>query len=562
MKPLERVLVYLVALLVAATGVYNVLYSWLCHHAVRYLIVREFLPVGVIYFSWLLSVFAGLALLSLAWGLAKRKRRAWLLACVILGVSALLHLLKGLDYDAALVNLLPLAILWSLRGSYTVASDPATMRQGLLALIVLGLLLYLYGFFGFYLLDRHFGAHFDWRASARETARVLFLGSSSPVPRTYRAQWFLDSLWIGEILVLLYGTRLVFRPVLYRHRVRPEEVRRVEEILNNWGTSTLAFLLLLPDKAYFFGPGGRNVIGYTVQGNVAVALGDPVGPPEEQGEIIAAFNSFCRQHDWHPAFFQVTEAWLPLYHREGMESLKIGEEAVIELKSFTLEGKEMKGVRHAVRRAERLGYRVKFYQPPLEERLLHRLKEISDAWLRSKQGSEKRFALSWFDYQYLRNSPVAVVVDPEGREVAFANLVPTYRSRVGTIDLMRRLPSAPSGVMELLLVALAEYFRQQGLEGFSLGLAPLAGLGGFKAPLPEKTARLIYEHFNFFYGFKGLRQFKAKFRPRWEPRYLIYPAPWLLPKVALAIVRANAGGSLWGYWRAVRQIRRRVEAKE
>ncbi|RDV84822.1 bifunctional lysylphosphatidylglycerol flippase/synthetase MprF [Ammonifex thiophilus] len=557
---LEKALIYLVALLVAATGIYNILYSWLSHHAARYLIVREYLPVEVVYCSWLLSVLTGLALLLLAWGLAKRKRRAWLLTCLLLGLVALLHLLKGLDYDAALVNLVALGLLLLLRRNYTVASDPASLGQALLFIALLGCLLFLYGLCGFYLLDRHFGAHFGWLASARETARVLFLGTPpSEAPRTYRARWFLDSLWLGEMLTLAYGVALVFRPVLYRQRIRPEEVRQVGEILERWADSTLAFLLLLPDKSYFFSPSRRSVVGYTVVGNVAIALGDPVGPPEEKEETIKAFASFCRNHDWHPVFFQVGEDYLPLYRAAGFELLKIGEEAVIDLRTFSLEGRERKSLRHAIRRAERQGCRVEFYQPPLPEELLHRLKAISDAWLASKQGTEKRFSLSWFDYQYLRTCPVAVVRDGTGKEVAFANIVPTYRGKTGTIDLMRRLPEAPPGAMELLIVSLAEYFRRQGMEGFSLGLAPLAGLESFQDRLPEKTAHLIYEHFNFFYGFKGLRQFKDKFRPRWEPRYMAYTAPWLLPKIALAIVRANAGGSLWGYWRTLWQLRRGIK---
>ncbi len=556
MTAVEKFLTYLVAVGVAGAGLFNILYSWLSHHPGRYLVVQEYLPLGVIRSTWLLSIFTGLTLLFLGWGLAKRKRRAWFFALVALALAAGAHLTRGLDYDAAFVNLALLVVLLLLRHSYTVASDPASLGRSLLVSGTLFLTLYVYGLFGFYLLDRHFGARFDLTASAREAGRVLFTGSyPSRFPRTHRGRWFLDSLWFGEILALGYGTGLVFQPVLYRRRVRPEEVRRAREILNRWGCSTLAFLLLLPDKSYFFSSSGHSVIGYTVVGNIAVALGDPVGPPAEAQEVIEEFRDFCHRHDWYPVFFQVTEEFLPYYAQAGLEKLKIGEEAIIDLATFSLEGGAMKAVRQAVRRAERQGCRVEFHQPPLDEALLKRLKVISDAWLKSQHGTEKRFALGWFDYHYLRNCPVATVVGAAGKEIAFANIVPVYQGRVGTIDLMRRLPEAPNGTMELLFVALAEYFREQGMQGFSLGLAPLAGLGGPGAPLSEKTAHLLYEHFNVFYSFKGLRQFKEKFHPYWEPRYLIYPAPWLLPKAALAVVRANSGGSLRGYWQALKLAR-------
>jgi phosphatidylglycerol lysyltransferase len=151
-------------------------------------------------------------------------------------------------------------------------------------------------------------------------------------------------------------------------------------------------------------------------------------------------------------------------------------------------------------------------------------------------------------------------VDPHGNAVAFANIVPSYRLNEGVIDLMRRLPEAPGGVMDLLFVSLAEYFKNAGYKGLNLGLAPLAGLGAPGSPPLEKAALLFYERFNAFYNFKGLRRFKEKFNPRWEPRYLIYPASWLLPKVALAVVRANSGGGLRGYLKELKFHRRSYKA--
>jgi phosphatidylglycerol lysyltransferase len=242
----EKFLTYLVAVGVAGAGLFNILYSWLSHHPGRYLVVQEYLPLGVIRSTWLLSIFTGLTLLFLGWGLAKRKRRAWFFALVALALAAGAHLTKGLDYDAAFVNLVLLMVLLLLRHSYTVASDPASLGRSLLVSGTLFLTLYVYGLFGFYLLDRHFGARFDLIASAREAGRVLFTGSyPSRFPRTHRGRWFLDSLW------------------------------------------------------------------YTVVGNIAVALGDPVGPPTEAQEVIGEFRDFCHRHDWYPVFFQVTEEFLP-----------------------------------------------------------------------------------------------------------------------------------------------------------------------------------------------------------------------------------------------------------
>ena len=534
-------------------GIFNVLSSWLGHHTSRYLFLQTYLPLGVIRTSWLLSVFAGIALFLLGWGLLKRKRRAWWLTATALTVATAAHLLKGLDCEAAIINMALFSLLLRFRQSYIVASEPASFTQSLSTLAVLTAVLYVYGLFGFYLLDRHFGTHFYISSAAKEAGRVMFTGASpSYLPKTHRAKWFLDSLWFGEIIAVGYGTGIVFRPVIYRRRVKPGEVRLVKRILNEWGRSSLAHLLLLPDKSYFFSTSKGSAIGYTVVGNVAIALGDPVGPPAETEKTVHEFIAYCKQHDWYPTFFQILPDSLTVYGRAGLELLKVGEEAVVDLNSFSLEGRAMKTLRQAVNRVKRQGYRVEFHQPPLSDDLIGRLKQVSDSWLKKQRGGEKRFSLGWFTRRYIRECPVAVVVDSEGNPVAFANIIPGYRLSQGVIDLMRRLPEAPGGVMELLFVSLSEYFKNKGLNGLNLGLAPLAGLGAPGSPPIEKAARLFYEHFNAFYSFKGVRQFKEKFNPRWEPRYLAYPASWLLPKVALAIVRANAGGGLSGYLRALK----------
>lgn len=195
----------------------------------------------------------------------------------------------------------------------------------------------------------------------------------------------------------------------------------------------------------------------------------------------------------------------------------------------------------------RRGYTTELLEPPLGDETLARLKEVSDQWLRFQTGGEKKFSLGWFDPSYLRPCPVMVVLDADRRFHAFANLIPEYRRNEGTIDLMRRR-SAENGLMDMLFVRLIEHYRERGYETFNLGLCPLAGVGDEPgAGLQERAARFFYQHFNRLYSFKGLRRFKEKFDPRWEPRYLIYNSALALPKIAVAVVRANAGGSLLTY---------------
>ncbi|HEX3011470.1 MAG TPA: phosphatidylglycerol lysyltransferase domain-containing protein, partial [Syntrophomonadaceae bacterium] len=197
--------------------------------------------------------------------------------------------------------------------------------------------------------------------------------------------------------------------------------------------------------------------------------------------------------------------------------------------------------------------------PPQSEENISRLKEVSDNWLKHQQGGEKRFSLGWFSPGYLRHCPVMIVKDENGTIRAFANLIPEYQRNEGTIDLMRRR-EGDVGLIDLLFVRLIEYFQTQHYDTFNLGLCPLAGVGEEQnASVQEKVVRLFYHHFNQLYNFKGLRKFKEKFTPSWEPRYLIYSNSLALPKITLAIVKANAGGSLRSYLESWREKKRLVK---
>ncbi|WP_169719317.1 phosphatidylglycerol lysyltransferase domain-containing protein [Desulfovirgula thermocuniculi] len=542
---------YLAAILVGLLGTGNILSAWLVYHPTRLFWLKHHLPWAVLRGSWLGNVFAGSAELFLSWSLGRRKAQAWRIVVLMLLVSTATSLLRGLNYGQAVVNFSILVILLALRTEFTAASDPPSVRHGLVTLAGTMLFAYLYGLFGFYLLDKHFHQHFDFAEASRQTIAFLLWSSTPALERPNRlARWFLDSLAAIQVLGTIYGLIMVLRPVIYRRTVLPAERKRAAEIAKRYGRSSLAHLTLLPDKIYYFSRSGNSFVAYTLVGNIALALGDPIGPEEEILQVIAEFTTYCGRNDWHPAFYQVLPDYLSAYEACGYKILKIGEEAVVDLHNFTLSGNKQKSLRQAVNRMVRKGYTTELIHPPLSDEILKQLREVSDQWLRNQVGGEKRFSLGWFDPAYLREYPVIVVRDAGGRIMAFANIIPEYQKKEGTIDLMRR-KGGENGLMDLMFVRLIEHFKEQGYDTFNLGLCPLAGVGEEPgASLQEKTAHFFYHHFNKLYAFKGLRRFKEKFAPRWEPRYLAYPNPLLLPKIALAVVTANAGGSLWSYARA------------
>lgn len=548
---------YLAAFLVGLTGLGNILTAWLVHHPARYIWLKHFLPWVVLRGSWLFSVIAGTVQLFLSWSLGRRKILAWRIVVVMFFISTAANLLRGLHFGQAASNLGLLLLLLALKPRFTAASDPPSVRHGLAVFAGVTLFTYLYGLFGFYLLDRHFHQHFNLpEASAQTIAYLAWLATPELAHPTRLARWFMDSLAIIQVGGLFYGLYMVLRPVVYRRTVLVSERKKAASIVERYGHSSLVHLTLLPDKIYHFSLSQKSFVAYALVGNVAVVLGDPVGPEDDIPHLIEEFTTFCANNDWHPAFYQVLPDYLSVYQANGYNILKIGEEAVVDLHQFTLAGSERKSLRQTVNRMLRKGFSTHLLMPPLGEETLRELKEVSDHWLKMQKGGEKRFSLGWFDPAYIRACPVMVVRDDRGRVQAFANIIPEYRRNEGTIDLMRRR-EGESGPMDLLFVALIEHFREHGFDSFNLGLCPLAGVGGHPAAsLQERAVYFFYRHFNQLYGFKGLRRFKEKYGPRWEPRYLVYPHPLMLPRIAMAVVTANAGGSLMSYVRAWREKRR------
>jgi phosphatidylglycerol lysyltransferase len=270
---------------------------------------------------------------------------------------------------------------------------------------------------------------------------------------------------------------------------------------------------------------------YGIEGRSWVAMGDPVGPAKEQPELAWRFRELCERHGGWPVFYEVGPEVLPLYLDMGLALTKLGEEARIPLANFSLEGGTRSGLRHTRRHLEKQGCDFEILPPAAVPDLMAELRAISDAWLAEKNTREKGFSLGFFNPGYLARFPIALV-RREGRIIAFANLWPGAEREELSIDLMRFLPEAPNGVMDYLFTGLLLWGREQGYRWFNLGMAPLAGLENRPlAPLWNRIGAMIFRHGENFYNFQGLRAYKEKFDPVWEPRYLASPGGIALPRI-------------------------------
>ena len=507
-------------------------------------------------FSRLVAALSSFALLLLARGLAKRKRAAWWVTLVVLLVSIAAHLAKGLDYEQALLATLIVGLLLATRKRFVARADLPSVRQGLWVLASAFAFTLLYGTLGFFALDREFGARFGLFASLRESAQ-MFLFTAPPLPETRLARWFLGSVYLVAGSSFATALFALLRPVVLRREPSEDDWGKATRIVETYGDSGLARFAILGDKQFYFSASGRSLVSFKQVNDIGLALGDPIGPDNEVAGTIQGFQRFCLEQGWKPVFYQTLPDYLESYQRAGFVTLPIGQEAIVDLHTFTLQGAQGKSLRNIVNRLTKAGYKAQLYEPPQSPERLQALKEVSDAWLAFKHGSEKDFSLGAFSDDYIGACPVMTLEDADARIVAFANLVTEYQKNDLTLDLMRHTEDAPDDAMLFLFVQMFLYAQAQGYDGFNLGLVALAGLSDAPgAPRAERALHLIYERFNQFYNFKGLYGFKSKFHPRWEPRYLVYPSAG---DVVAALEAVSLADSSVGFWGEVRsELKRRL----
>jgi phosphatidylglycerol lysyltransferase len=546
---LEVWAVRIVALLAAVMGVVNLFSAIIPAMHNRLVIIQDVFPMEVLHGSRLAAALAGFALFLLASSLWRRKRTAWILTILILVVSIATNLIKGLDYEEASLDAGLIVLLLILRPNYHADSDKPSVRQGLVVLAWAFGFTLAYGTIGLDLLDRHFKIHFGLWGALQQTL-VMFTTFNNPglVPVTGFGRYFVFSIYLVGAATGSYALLKLVSPVLVRQPATPVERARAAAIVEAYGRTALARPALFEDKSYFFSPGG-SVIAYAARGRGAMALGDPIGPPEDAAEAIRAFRAFCVCNDWSPTFVSVLPDALECYRAADFDTMCMGQEAIVDLKTFTLEGSAYKNIRNAVSKMGRLGFKAEMHMPPLDDKLLHELRAVSDEWLTVMHGGEMHFSDGWFEDAYVRNSPVMTIRAGNGEITAFANLLPEYQKNETGIDLMRRRRVMENGTMELLFTSLLEWAKAQGYASFSLGLAALTGVGeSSDDPQVEQALRRLSEYFKRFINFRGLHSFKEKFNPRWEPRYLVYPGTVSLPGVITTMLRVHSDGNfLWNY---------------
>ena len=484
------------------------------------------LPLGVIEVSHLAGSAIGVGLIVLARALFRRVEVAYHISFWLLVAGIVASLLKGLDFEEAIILSVVLAVLTlGKRAFYRPTSILEERFTPAWAVSVAGVIAA--AIWILMLAYRHveYSGELWWTFAFDANA-----------PRALRA----------TLVVVLIATMFLLLNLLQPAKPEPavakeEDLERARKIIAQ-ADQTIANAALSGDKRLLFNDAGDAFVMYQVNGRSWIALGDPVGPRAKCEELLWRFRELSDRHGGRTVFYQARGERLPLYVDLGLAALKIGEEARVPLQDFSLEGPARAALRSDHRRAVRGGASFEIVMPDQIPALLPALRKISDAWLTEKSTAEKRFSVGAFTEKYVCNFPIALV-RTEGSPSAFANLWPSGTKDELSIDLMRFGPDAPRSAMDFLFIELMLWARSQGFRWFNLGMAPLAGLERHPlAPAWHRVGNFVFRHGEHFYNFEGLRRYKAKFDPVWEPRYLVAPGGVALPRILIDVSVLIAGG--------------------
>jgi phosphatidylglycerol lysyltransferase len=498
------------------------------HSAER--ILRTTVPLFAVEMSHLIGSVAGLAMLFVARGLLHKLDAAWWAALVLTIVAGVLTLPKGIAVSELMVLSLLTLLLVSSRKQFNRRSSlfSQTFEAGWL-LAVASVIAGCAGILFFVYQDVAYADRLWWQFAFDDYA-----------PRAMR------TLLVVAILGLAVGLRQLLRkPDGKAGKPTLPELEHALQVVQAQPAAD-ACLALMGDKSLLFSGSGKSFIMYAKHGRSWIALSDPVGAQQEWPELIWRFIEMADAHGGRAAFYKVRPQTLPLYLDAGLRAYKLGEEAHVSLHDFSLQGPRRANLRHGVTRGEREGLSFEVIAAPHVAEILGPLRAISNAWLQSHNTREKNFSLGAFRDAYVVRQPVAVV-RKEQRIVAFATLMAPQVLRIeAAIDLMRQQPDAPPGTMDFLFANMMLHCQRQGYQRFGLGMAPMSGMEQHQlASRWHRFGRMMFQHGERFYNFRGLRSFKDKFDPEWEARYLIAEGG-LAPVLTFSDVAALINGGLKG----------------
>ena len=494
-------------------------------------------PLSLIEVSHLLSVSLAAIMLFTVRGLLRGYRSAMLLTLGLLSASVLTHLLKGWDLEESSIALILIFMLLISQRQFT--------RRGSFSLgweLLLGIfagMFCLYTFTGFAAFENvHYHSELWTKIAARADASR-----------------FLRSLPVLFLIGVVFIVREAMKPKRHKDYAIKDDIERAEKFARLHAETADSLLIGGGDKAvWFWSPEGvdRGLVLYQHSDDNLMVYKDPlVDDPSARRELLRAFMQFCAEKDLDPIFSMISVKWLDVLHDFGFRFVKLTQEAIIDLKQFTLAGGSRSSWRYTLRNAEKKGIHYEVLQAPHSADVVAQCRAVSDDWLQAKGGSEMQFSACYFSDAYLQRNPLGVARDENNNIVAFVNILIARPEGCATFDFMRYRPGVLNALMDFVILKTALHCQELGCSSLSLGGAALSSVGREKSSfLVERGLRLFSLQAERVYNYQGLYNYKNKFDPQWQPRYLAYRYPFDWGPALLANLRVV---------KPSREDRRRIE---
>ena len=492
-------------------------------------------PVAALPIFQAAALPTGIALAIVAFYLLRRRRRALHAALVLLVVAGAVDLVKGLDFEEAALGWAVAGLLWWGRGAFYVQHE--RLRRGSVLwrvpLVAVG--------------AAAVAAASVWAATAPHRAPVtigremvaLLTWSRGPMAFQELFAWVPLAVGAASVASVLVVAYLFFRPLAVPRTLPDEEARRTAlDLVRAHGTDTLSFFKLRADTHYFFSADRLAFVGYRIESGVLLISGDPVGRPDAFGGLLRDVCGFAELRGLKVGAVGAGEVLLPLYEQAGLRALYIGDEAVVDTRSFSLEGRAVRKLRQSVNRLTSAGYGASLLRfEELDESTRAELDRVSEVWRRGEPERGFSMAMDSLEGDHQADGAIVVARDPQGTIRGFLHFVPSYGRPAMSLSFMRRDPETPNGLTEFLVVAAIALLRDRGIEELSLNFAAMARLLRNPAGLRERLLGSVIRLANPFFQLESLYRFTAKFSPGWEPRYLLYEGRFGMPRVGLATLR-------------------------
>ncbi|WP_318506542.1 bifunctional lysylphosphatidylglycerol flippase/synthetase MprF [Bacillus sp. T3] len=482
----------------------------------RLKVAEDIFSLTIMSLSHQLSVATGFILLGLSRGIQYKVKRAYYLTIIVLSFAALFSLSKGFDYEEAIFLLVVALLLRLSKARFYREGYVLTWGKMIFDIFIILIITLMYLLIGYFNLP-----------TSKFSIPTKFLPY---IITDYHDLFY--SAFIGLIIaIFIYCIgNFVGKSQKWPMETSRNQEEKIYEHINKYKGNVLTHLIFLHDKYVFWNSKDNVLFPFQKYADKIVVLGDLTGEKSEFPHAIEEFLTISDLYGYTPIFYESSNDMLPILHENGFDFFKLGEEAFVNLENFSLSGKKMKVMRANKNKFERENFIFEIIKPPLSDDLLQKLKTVSNEWLAGRR--EKGFSLGFFDEAYLNRSEIAILKNINEDVIGFASLMPVYdNNQTISVDLMRFIPSSPSGTMDFIFLSLFEWAKEKGYNQFNLGMAPLSNVGLSKYSFfSEKVAAQIYLHGQVFYHFQGLRKFKEKYNvTTWVPKYLAYRKRTSLP---------------------------------